>query len=375
MAWKKHPRLMTDEQFAFDTTIDGNRIDGAMDDTVSRFNNLELRDVDTRLVPCHYVSGFTPQSPTNTASWVALIVSGGTGYSAANGVATTTAGAGTGLTVDILTVAAGVITEVNVDAHGTGYLVGDIVTVTTGNADATLKLYSSTLHHWPWLSTFNWYALTGTGQPDNFLNPNRVKSISVDGIVNKVSAAATWPKGRQYAWTSEWFFGRPVVLDSLHLVAALDNTNTATAEYKPFASSTPFIWPDRYLPANKTANEDHDDMQIIVQVADPFDPRQRSRDCVEVSKHTFPINHNAVSHTNLEAPTSDMTPNYPVQNSIAGAAVQLGDLNIPIHTNAVVRVSVVIPRYDLVTARGFWGYEPWNKMIPTLVMTTLEEIE
>jgi hypothetical protein len=376
MPWQKHTRLMTDEQFADGTTIDGNRIDRAMEDTVSRFNNLELRDVERRLMPCHYVSGFTPQSPTNTSSFIAVIVSGGTGYSAAAGVAVT-GGSGAGMEVDILTVALGVITGVNVSTQGSGYAAGDVVTVDVPDTNATLRLYVSTLHHWPWLKTFNYddEVLTGTGVPDNFLNPHRVKSIEVDGIVNKESVAASWPLGAQYAWTSEWFFGRPVILDTINLMAILDNTGTSTTEYKPFASSTPFSWPGRYLPANKQSGDDHKDMQIIVQVADPFDKRQRARDAIEVSKHTFAINHNAVSHINLGAPGSDMTPVYPTLNSLAGAAVQIKELNIPVHQNAIVRVSIVIPQYDAGTPHGFWGTEPWNKMIPTLVMTTLEEIE
>ena len=372
MPWQKHTRLMTDEQFADGTTIDGNRLDRAMEDTVSRFNNLELRDVERRLMPCHYVSGFTPQSPTNTDTFVAVITSGGTGYATATGVAVT-GGSGAGMQVDIITVAAGVITGVIISAQGTGYVAGETVTVSGGGANATLLLKSSTMHHWPWLNTFNHSVLAGTGAPDNYLNPHRVKSIQVDAIVNRTEGP--WPLGAQFAWTSEWFFGRPVILDSVQLMAILDNTNTVTTEYEPFSSSTPFIWPGRYTPANKETGDDHKDMQIIVQVADPFDGRQRTRDAIEVSKHTFAINHNSVSHINLGAPGSDMTPAYPAGNSLAGVAVQLKELNIPVHQNAIVRVSIVIPQYSATTSVGFWGTEPWNKMIPTLVMTTLEEIE
>lgn len=376
MPWQKHTRLMTDEQFADGTTIDGNRIDRAMEDTVSRFNNLELRDVERRLMPCHYVSGFTPQSPTNTDTFVAVITTPGTGYSTATGLTTTGGGGGGDITVDIVSVSGGAITGIQIASQGTGaYAVGDVLTVVQGGSggDARFALKTSTMHHWPWLDTFNHSVLAGTGAPDNYLNPHRVKSIQVDAIVNRTEGP--WPLGAQYAWTSEWFFGKPVILDSVHLMAILDNTNTVTTEYEPFSSSTPFMWPDRYTPANKEVGDDHKDMQIIVQVADPFGKRQRTRDAIEVSKHTFAINHNAVSHINLGAPGSDMTPAYPAGNSLAGAAVQLEELNIPVHQNAIVRVSIVIPQYDAGTSHGFWGTEPWNKMIPTLVMTTLEEIE
>ena len=374
MAWKKHTRLMTDEQFSDGTTIDGNRVDKAMEDTVERFNNLELRDMANRFFPCHYVSGFTPQSPINTATFVAVITTPGTGYSAGVTGVATTGGGGTGITVDIVSVSGGGITGIQIASQGTGaYAVGDVLVVTGGGGDARITLKSSTMHHWPWLHTFNHDVASGTAAPENYLNPLRVKSTQVDAIVNKT--VGSWPTGAQYAWTSEWFFGQPAILDSLQLVMALDNTGVSDAAYKPFATSTPFIWPGRYLPANKEANDDADDMQLVVQVADPFEGRQRARDAIEVAKHTFPINHNAVSHINLTAVGNDMTPAYPTNNFMAGAAVQLKDLNIPIHLNAIVRVSIVIPQYNSTTAYGFWGTEPWNKMIPTLLMTTLEEIE
>lgn len=62
-------------------------------------------------------------------------VVGGTGYTTANGVATT-GGSGTGLTVDIIDTA-GVITTLAIANGGENYEVGDVITVTGGNANAT----------------------------------------------------------------------------------------------------------------------------------------------------------------------------------------------------------------------------------------------
>ena len=72
------------------------------------------------------------------------LVSGGTGYTTANGVATTVtsivpASNGAGLTVDI-TAAGGVITEAVINAAGTNYGLGDIITVTGGGANATFRV-------------------------------------------------------------------------------------------------------------------------------------------------------------------------------------------------------------------------------------------
>jgi len=72
------------------------------------------------------------------------LVSGGTGYTTANGVATTVtsivpASNGAGLTVDI-TAAGGVITAAAINAAGANYGLGDIITVTGGGANATFTV-------------------------------------------------------------------------------------------------------------------------------------------------------------------------------------------------------------------------------------------
>ena len=72
------------------------------------------------------------------------LVSGGTGYTTANGVATTVtsivpASNGAGLTVDI-TAAGGVITAAVINAAGINYGLGDIITVTGGGANATFRV-------------------------------------------------------------------------------------------------------------------------------------------------------------------------------------------------------------------------------------------
>ena len=66
---------------------------------------------------------------------VALTVSdGGSGYTAANNVATTTTGNGSGLTVNT-TVVAGAVTAVAIgNSAGTGYKVGDTITISGGAA-------------------------------------------------------------------------------------------------------------------------------------------------------------------------------------------------------------------------------------------------
>lgn len=63
----------------------------------------------------------------------------GGGYANATDVATTTSGAGTGLTVDIVNCncGAGFLEEVTINTPGTGYVRGDVITITGGATSAT----------------------------------------------------------------------------------------------------------------------------------------------------------------------------------------------------------------------------------------------
>tara|TARA_R110000803_G_scaffold198237_1_gene261936 strand:- start:49 stop:588 length:540 start_codon:yes stop_codon:yes gene_type:complete len=64
--------------------------------------------------------------------------SNGTGYATAAAVATT-GGSGTGLTVDI-TASIGSVQTVAVNVAGAGYLNGDLITITGGNANAVFRV-------------------------------------------------------------------------------------------------------------------------------------------------------------------------------------------------------------------------------------------
>jgi hypothetical protein len=74
-----------------------------------------------------------------------------------------------------------------------------------------------------------------------------------------------------------------------------------------------------------------------------------------------------------------MAPAFPsgaFTSSVFGSAVQLKDLNIPLHQNATARIGVIIPRYTKSNfPEGWWGVQPWSKQCYTLLVTTLEEME
>ena len=101
----------------------------------------------------YYVDACTPQqavvSVGNTPGTIAAGVAtfgtlvGGTGYAASGTGVATTGGTGYGATVNF-TAVLGVITSVTIDNPGYGYTVGDVLTITTGGADATITVVTVT---------------------------------------------------------------------------------------------------------------------------------------------------------------------------------------------------------------------------------------
>ena len=63
MAYKKGNRHVTDEQFSDGTTIDGSRIDKAIDDIIDHQNEIPKGDMEARWMPTTYVMCWSPQRP------------------------------------------------------------------------------------------------------------------------------------------------------------------------------------------------------------------------------------------------------------------------------------------------------------------------
>lgn len=53
-------RELTEQQFSVGTTIDGERLDAAMQDATERFNAVRPRNIRRRFLPTRYVMGWTP---------------------------------------------------------------------------------------------------------------------------------------------------------------------------------------------------------------------------------------------------------------------------------------------------------------------------
>jgi hypothetical protein len=120
---------LTDDTFT-DTDVTTHRIDTVghgFDDLAYYADNGGFDNV--------YIGGVTPTGFTANGL--------GTGYTTATGVATTSAGGGTGLTVNI-TDTAGVITAIVINNAGTGYEVGDTITIVGGTIPEILTVTAVT---------------------------------------------------------------------------------------------------------------------------------------------------------------------------------------------------------------------------------------
>jgi hypothetical protein len=344
MTWRKNARTITKEHFSDGTTIDGNRIDTALDDVVDRVNEVPYGDLRKRWVPITYVAGWTPQSPTSIE----------TGEDPTDSV--------------------------------------------NGKISAT--------HHWPWMVVRN----TGTDQvvdgttgstlsdDDLVTNPYRAKGAQAPGVFPFGGATAgagaysdvSTPIGEQYAWTRSWFLEKPSILDAINLVFELDNSAAPTAD-KIYTNT--FLYgttaPDGYA-----ASSDDHGLAIIATVDNEFDREDQNLADIEVMRKTFRINNDKLSPLTLPtrsdtggAPYDDFAPKPQVNaavgaSTVGGVRIHLDSLNIPIHQNARLRVSVVIPNYPSTLQPCGWHPSspalakpyPWLQQKVHMTVTMLEEV-
>jgi len=64
----KSTRKLTKQQFQEGTTIDGDRLQDAMNDVVDRMNDIPLQDLKKRYVQTQYVGGFSPNKAVSATA-------------------------------------------------------------------------------------------------------------------------------------------------------------------------------------------------------------------------------------------------------------------------------------------------------------------
>lgn len=346
MAWKANPRTITKEQFSEGTTIDGNRIDNAMDDVVERVNSVPYGDLRKRWVPITYVAGWTPQSPAT-------------------------------------------------------------LEMSSGDTAESDKGEIAGTHHWPWMRVLNTNSevvsgTLGASATDDlrFSNPYRLKGVQAPGVFpygRSVAAETSYtpsldPVGEQFAWTRSWFIERPSILSAIDLILEVDHADVTPEYANSFLyGATP---PAAYAPSSNDRG-----LVITAAVDSEFAREDRNMADVEVLRRHFQVNNDsisplAISESSSASPTYDdfvpkpgVTSGALFASTIQGVHISLGHiakgeegLNIPIHQRARLRVSVVIPSYTAVMRPCGWnptgnsGAYPWFQQKMHMTVTMLEEV-
>jgi len=351
MTWRKNPRTLTKEQFSTGTTIDGDRIDNALDDVVERVNNIPYGDLRKRWVPTTYVAGWSPQSPACISSATPEPTSG-------------------------------------------------------SNASQSGGVYGT--HHWPWLRVLNDHLNVAEGTEGSLLshdtkttNRYRLKGVSVPGIhpfgfaeiTGSVYTPGATPRDQQFAWTRSWFIENPSILDAIDLILEVDHSALSGAS-EVFENNFEFAannQPEGYPDINSR------DLVVTASVDSEFAREDRNMADIEVLRKGFVVKQDAFSalalpkdsgtspgYAEMTPATSNVGGSKAPASTVQGIHLKLRDLNIPIHQNARFRVSCVIPSYvsiiNTVTRTSGWNPNnfsakyPWMQQKIHMAVTMLEEV-
>jgi len=301
MAYKKHPRHITQEQFADNTTVDGDRLDSAMESFERHVNAVPQGDVETKWLPTRFVAGWIPSKD--------------------------------------------------------------------GAPNQNFA------HHWPWLTTpniSNW-VMAGSTVPDQFSNPERVKGYGIPGINPATGTSPTMGTARnssQYIWTTSFHVHRPTIITNVDVMLHTDQIGSPTRQYaNGFLYGNPP--PQGY--ANGDASED---FSFSLHVDAPTSTENRQLNEVELIRSQFVVNQSTATYKAWGFPHVDMTPAAFPGGPPHGVWEPVA-CNVPIHQNARVRLSLVIPPAITVAASAYnssWGNYPWSRQHFTTVVHMLEEV-
>ena len=353
MTWRKHNRHVSDQQFSDSTTIDGSRVEDALQDLEDHVNEVPKGDIKQRFMQTQVVAGYSPQSEAWTD--------------------------GTDLY--------GSVSVNNVEE-----LADHVSTAVTGTMFPFLPVYNS---------ASNLSQLAPVVAPESYTNPHRLKGYQTPGVSieptngsgfeqNGVPPVPTriYESDGQYSWEMSWAFKRPIIVANVSIFLMTDDyanaaISAATKELMPFRNDFLFDKPPIANPPY-TAGSPSEDLCVQLLVDDAFMKEDRSLTGINLMRHRFQITKENVSSIawTTHAGASDMEPTlYPGGNP-KGCVIDL-DCNVPIPEESRVRLSLMIPKYDmqqhLVTAlypiHGGWRGCPWFRQYYTVCVTLLEEIQ
>lgn len=343
-------RKITDEQFSDKTTIDGNRLDEAIDDVTERINNVQKGDIKQRFIESQLVS-----------SWMVC--------------------------------------------RGNGSVDG------TGNTTPGYQYpFSGVLQNEnfaPWLRIAN----TANDEVDgkDVTNPYRVKGpfnpyFAANGAVD--NREELWDglqkDSTQYVWTQshQQEGDKSSILNAVNFQMIFDGRYTRNAwggiavygdEFQyGFVDANVAGWLDS---SEYSVGLPLKDMHVVVDVDFPLDVEERKLNSKLVGRHLFRVDAEMISF--YQIPTDDvlggialgthaMWPNVSTavthEAALTSLSINLRDLDIPIPSGARLRWTLVIPLYgDAVNAIGAiqvapWAFDPMARFSWGSTLTLLEEI-
>jgi len=218
----------------------------------------------------------------------------------------------------------------------------------------------------PFLNAYNSVAPNQAIAPlpeDGFMNAYRHKGIDNPNIVEQTSVAGQGA----FAWTNTLYFRDPVVLWGF-------DVKLGTSVSKFYLND--FLY---HMNIGDYVNNDpSDDLYIEISVDNPFSTERAALHDPEVKKMRFRIDSATMAAT-LAAPTNDFTPNIQTDwGAHAQPWIHFESLNIPLHRDSRVRISIGVPQYSTAVyanASGWQGaaaWQPWQSCYWSATTTVLE---
>lgn len=336
-------RKITDNQFSDKTTIDGNRLDDAIENVTERINSVETGDIQHRFIESQLVS-----------SWM--------------------------------------VCRGNANAGQVGYQYPYHGTLLNENFAPWLRMFNSTNDEVDGKTSANQYRMKGT------FNPYFTTNDGIDHVEQDWGGKTG--DSTQYVWTQshQQEDNKSSILNAVNFQMIYDGRYTQN-DYIPApsygdefqysfidAAAAGFLGPDYQvgLPLK--------DVHVVVDVDFPFDPEERKLNSKLIGRHLFRVDAEMISF--YQIPTDDvlggtalgthaMLPNVSSaahNAALSSLSINLRDLAIPIPAGARLRWSLVIPLYgdDIFNPQiiqvGPWAFDPMARFSWGSTLTLLEEI-
>ena len=325
---KKSLRTLTDEQFSDGTTIDGSRIDDALQESVEHFNSVPHGDVSTRFTKTQYIFGYQPAGYTGTPD------STGTG-GASQPDFLAVGGSCEGPTWPWNFIRNNEFTSAEVDPSTPTF---GIPSTPTAGFQNRWRVKGTEYHQ---------TIAPGVQRLENegsWADPTWESSWATGGAA--IGAIPRRDVGHNYqlAWSHSWVFEVPVIIDALSLMMRTDMPDPATADTGYY--SAPFEFTDGLGITRQTQS-----LNINISVDNEFAKEDRSLNDIEFAFGNRRLDGYTVTSVQMAGTGyRDMVPNSPeydsaasTGNGLSGRLIRHRDLNIPIRQGARVRLSVTIP--------------------------------